>query len=124
MAYFLVGSLLVLLAIGVPVGFALWLTGLTAVLLFGMTSLTQVPQSIYTGLDSFVLLAIPFFILAGNIMLKSGFAKYLFDFMQSLVGSVPGGAAVGASGASAVFGAMTGSSVASAAALGRANASP
>lgn len=119
MAYFLVGSLLVLLAIGVPVGFALWLTGLAAVLLFGMTSLTQVAQSIYTGLDSFVLLAIPFFILAGNIMLKSGFAKYLFDFMQSLVGSVPGGASVGASGASAVFGAMTGSSVASAAALGR-----
>ena len=69
MAYFLVGSLLVLLAIGVPVGFALWLTGLAAVLLFGMTSLTQVAQSIYTGLDSFVLLAIPFFILAGNIML-------------------------------------------------------
>lgn len=119
MAYFLVGGILVLLAIGVPVGFALWLTGLAAVLLFGMTSLTQVAQSIYTGLDSFVLLAIPFFILAGNIMLKSGFARYLFDFMQSLVGSVPGGAAVGASGASAVFGAMTGSSVASAAALGR-----
>ncbi len=119
MAYFLVGGILLLLAIGVPVGFALWLTGLAAVLLFGMTSLTQVAQSIYTGLDSFVLLAIPFFILAGNIMLKSGFAKYLFDFMQSLVGSVPGGAAVGASGASAVFGAMTGSSVASAAALGR-----
>jgi C4-dicarboxylate transporter DctM subunit len=119
MAWVLVGSILLLLVIGVPVGFALWLTGLIVVLLFGMTSLTQVAQSIYSGLDSFVLLAIPFFILAGNIMLRSGFARYLFDFMQSLVGSIPGGAAVGASGASAVFGAMTGSSVASAAALGR-----
>lgn len=119
MAIFLIVTILVLLAIGVPVAFALWLCGLAAVLIFGTTSLTQIAQSIYSNLDSFVLLAIPFFILAGNIMLRSGFAKYLFDFMQSIVGSVPGGAAVGASGASAIFGALTGSSVASAAALGR-----
>jgi C4-dicarboxylate transporter DctM subunit len=119
MAIFLIVTILVLLAIGMPVAFALWLCGLAAVLIFGTTSLTQIAQSIYSNLDSFVLLAIPFFILAGNIMLRSGFAKYLFDFMQSIVGSVPGGAAVGASGASAIFGALTGSSVASAAALGR-----
>jgi C4-dicarboxylate transporter, DctM subunit len=115
----LIGSLLVLLALGVPVGFALWLTGLTAVVIFKVTSFTQIAQSLFSGLDSFVLLAIPFFILAGNIMLRSGFAKYLFDLMQSLVGGVSGGASLGASGASAIFGAMTGSSVASAAALGR-----
>ena len=102
-----------------PVGFALWLTGLAAVAIFKVTSLTQVAQSMFSGLDSFVLLAIPFFILAGNIMLRSGFAKYLFDLMQTLVGGVSGGASIGASGASAIFGAMTGSSVASAAALGR-----
>jgi C4-dicarboxylate transporter DctM subunit len=119
MAFMLVVSLIALLAVGLPVGFALWLTGLTAVVIFKVTSLTQVAQSLYSGLDSFVLLAIPFFILAGNIMLRSGFAKYLFDLMQSLVGSVAGGASIGASGASAIFGAMTGSSVASAAALGR-----
>lgn len=119
MAITLIVSLLVLLAIGVPVGFALWLTGLMAVLVFKLTSLTQIAQSLYSGLDSFVLLAIPFFILAGNIMLRSGFAKYLFDLMQALVGGVAGGASIGASGASAIFGAMTGSSVASAAALGR-----
>ena len=119
MSMFLIVSLVVLLTLGLPVAFALWLTGLGAVLLFGVTSLTQVAQSLYSGLDSFVLLAIPFFILAGNIMLRSGFAKYLFDLMQSLVGGVSGGAPIGASGASAIFGAMTGSSVASAAALGR-----
>jgi C4-dicarboxylate transporter, DctM subunit len=115
----LIIALLGLLALGVPVGFALWLTGLAGVLIFQVTSLTQIAQSLYSGLDSFVLLAIPFFILAGNIMLKSGFARYLFDLMQSLVGGVAGGASIGASGASAIFGAMTGSSVASAAALGR-----
>jgi len=118
-ALFLIISLITLLALGLPVAFALWLTGLGAVLIFQVTSLTQIAQSIYSGLDSFVLLAIPFFILAGNIMLRSGFAKYLFDLMQSLVGGVSGGASIGASGASAIFGAMTGSSVASAAALGR-----
>lgn len=119
MAITLIVLLIGFLALGVPVGFALWLTGLIAVALFQVTSFTQIAQSIYSGLDSFVLLAIPFFILAGNIMLRSGFAKYLFDLMQSLVGGVAGGAALGASGASAIFGSMTGSSVASAAALGR-----
>jgi C4-dicarboxylate transporter, DctM subunit len=119
MAFMLIGSLLAMLALGLPVAFALWLTGLAAVAIFKVTSFTQVAQSMFSGLDSFVLLAIPFFILAGNIMLRSGFAKYLFDLMQALVGSVSGGASIGASGASAIFGAMTGSSVASAAALGR-----
>ncbi|WP_417436079.1 TRAP transporter large permease [Hoeflea sp.] len=119
MSILLVCLILFLLVIGVPVGFALWLSGLAFVLATGATSLTQVAQSIYSSLDSFVLLAVPFFILAGNIMLRSGFAKHLFAFMQSLVGGVPGGASIGATGASAIFGAMTGSSVASAAALGR-----
>ncbi|MCW2309023.1 TRAP transporter large permease [Rhodobium gokarnense] len=119
MAATLIILVLGFLAIGMPVAFALWLTGLITVVLFGVTSFTQIAQSIYSGLDSFILLAIPFFILAGNIMLHSGFARYLFDFMQSLVGGIPGGASVGASGSAAVFGAMTGSSVASAAALGR-----
>ncbi|HWM81293.1 MAG TPA: TRAP transporter large permease [Pseudolabrys sp.] len=115
----LIVLLLVLLAIGVHVGFALWLVGLFAVFVFQVTSPTQIAQSIYSGLDSFVLLAIPFFILAGNIMLRSGFAQYLFQLMQSIVGGISGGAALGASGTSAIFGSMTGSSVASAAALGR-----
>jgi len=119
MSLLLVCLILFFLVIGVPVGFALWLSGLIFVYATGATSLTQVAQSIYSSLDSFILLAVPFFILAGNIMLRSGFAKHLFAFMQSLVGGVPGGASIGASGASAIFGAMTGSSVASAAALGR-----
>ncbi len=119
MAFLLVFLILLLLAVGVPVGFALWLSGLVFVLVSGATSLTQVAQSVYSSLDSFVLLAVPFFILAGNIMLRSGFATYLFAFMQSLVGGISGGASIGATGASAIFGAMTGSSVASAAALGR-----
>ncbi|WP_420392530.1 TRAP transporter large permease [Acuticoccus sp.] len=108
-----------LLALGVPVGFALWITGLVAVLVFGMTSLTQVASSLYSALDSFVLLAIPFFVLAGNIMLRARMAHHLFAFSQRLVGRVAGGTALGATVASALFGAMTGSSVASAAALGR-----
>ena len=82
MSILLVCLILSLLIIGVPVGFALWLSGLVFVIVTGATSLTQVAQSIYSALDSFVLLAVPFFILAGNIMLRSGFATHLFAFMQ------------------------------------------
>lgn len=111
--------LIVLLLTGMPVAFALWSVGLISVLMFDLVSLTQVSQSMYSGLDSFVLVAIPFFILAGNIMVRADIARPLFELMQELTRWVSGGAAMGASMASAAFGAMTGSSVASAAAMGR-----
>lgn len=110
---------ILLLVLRVPVAFTLWITGLVAVLIFQMTSLTQVASSLYSSLDSFVLLAIPFFLFAGNIMLRAGLAAHLFEFSQALTGRMAGGTAVGATISTALFGAMTGSSVASAAALGR-----
>ena len=119
MALFLVCSLFLLLVLGVPVAFALGLVGLATVLLFDVTSLTQMAQSQFANLDSFVLLAIPFFILAGNIMVEGRMATPLVDFVRALTRPIAGGTAVGAAIASALFGAMTGSSAASAAALGR-----
>ena len=119
MALFLVLSLFGLLALGVPVAFALGAVGLATVVLFDVTSLTQLAQSQFANLDSFVLLAIPFFILAGNIMVAGKMATPLVDFVQALTRPIAGGTAVGAALASAVFGAMTGSSAASAGALGR-----
>lgn len=119
MATFIVIALFVLLILGVPVPFALGLIGLAGLVLFDVTSLTQIAQSQFANLDSFVLLAIPFFILAGNIMVRGNLAPYLVDFVQALTRPVTGGTAVGAAIASAVFGSMTGSSAASAAALGR-----
>ena len=119
MALFLICSLFLLLVLGVPVAFALGLVGLATVLLFDVTSLTQMAQSQFANLDSFVLLAIPFFILAGNVMVEGRMATPLVDFVRALTRPIAGGTAVGAAIASALFGAMTGSSVASAAALGR-----
>lgn len=119
MTLFIVCALFLLLAIGVPVAFALGLVGLGAVAFFGGTSFTQLAQSQFANLDSFVLLAIPFFVLAGNIMVKGHLATYLYGFMRALTRPITGGPAVGAVLASAIFGAMSGSSAAAAAALGR-----
>jgi C4-dicarboxylate transporter, DctM subunit len=119
MAIFLLVGLFVLLALGMPVAFALGLIGLLTILFFDVTSLTQLAQSQFSSLDSFVLLAIPFFILAGNIMVSARLAPQLFAFVRSFTSPLRGGDAIGATLASAVFGAMAGSSTASAAALGR-----
>lgn len=119
MALFLILGLITLLILGVPVAFALGIVGLTTILLFDVTSLTQLAQSQFSGLDSFVLLAIPFFILAGNIMVEARMAPQLFALMREVTRPLRGGDAVGATLSAALFGAMTGSSVASAAALGR-----
>lgn len=119
MALFLICSLFLLLVLGVPVAFALGIVGLATVLLFDVTSLTQMAHSQFANLDSFVLLAIPFFILAGNVMVEGRMATPLVDFVRALTRPITGGTAVGAAIASALFGAMTGSSAASAAALGR-----
>ena len=119
MAAFLIAALFALMAIGVPVAFAIGLVGLGAVALFGGTSLTQLAQSQFANLDSFVLLAIPFFVLAGNVMVRGSLAAYLYAFMRALTRPVVGGPAIGAVLASAIFGAMSGSSAAAAAALGR-----
>lgn len=119
MALFLLFSLFALLLIGVPVAFALGLTGLATILIFGSTSVTQLAHSQFANLDSFVLLAIPFFVLAGNVMVEGRMAGQLFDFVRAATRSITGGAAVAGTLASGLFGAMTGSSAASAAALGR-----
>lgn len=111
--------MIALLFTGIPIGFALWFTGLFAVFAFKLSSLTQVAQSLYSTLDSFVLLAIPFFILAGNIIVRGGIATPMFSLIHLVTRRLPGGAAIGSSLGCAAFGAMTGSSVAAAAALAR-----
>jgi C4-dicarboxylate transporter DctM subunit len=115
----MMASLLFLLLAGVPVGFALWTTGLVAVYFLDLGSPLQIAQSLYSGLDSFILLAIPFFILTGNIMVKGQISKPLFSMMQNLTTRIRGGQAVATCLTCAAFGAMTGSSIASAAALSK-----
>jgi tripartite ATP-independent transporter DctM subunit len=81
-------------------------------------ALTTVAQRIATGLDSFTLLAIPFFILAGQLMNRGGIARRLIEFAKALLGSLPGGLAHVNILAAMLFAAISGSSVATASAVG------
>lgn len=116
----LILSFFVLLAIGVPIGWALGISGI--LLLFTgldpVTALTTYGQQFMVSLDSFTLLAIPFFILAGQIMNRGGIAHRLIDFSKSLIGSLPGGLAQINVVAAMLFGAIAGSAVAAASAIG------
>ena len=116
----LVGSFAGLLLIGVPIAYSIGLATLTTMLLtMGVwPALTTQAHRIATGLDSFALLAIPFFILAGQIMNQGGMAKRLIDFARTLLGLLPGGLAHVNILAAMLFGAISGSAVASASAVG------
>ncbi|MDX1618673.1 MAG: TRAP transporter large permease subunit [Balneolaceae bacterium] len=116
----LVLSFIVMLGIGVPVAWTLGISGLITILLSvdSLASFTTIAQQVATSLDSFTLLAIPLFILAGQIMNKGGIARRLIDFAKNVVGSLPGGLAYVNIFAAMLFGAIAGSSVAAASAIG------
>ena len=109
-----------LLLLGVPVAFSIGLSTLFTMLLSieAGPSVTTVAQRMATGLDSFTLLAIPFFILAGQIMNSGGIARRLIEFAKSILGTLPGGLAHVNIMASMLFGAISGSAVAAASAIG------
>ena len=116
----LIGGLLVLLALGIPVAFCIG--GATAIaMLVSMPAdpaLTTVAQRLATGLDSFALQAIPFFLLAGHLMNRGGSATRLIAFARALLGHLPGGLAFVNILAAMLFAAISGSSVATASAVG------
>jgi tripartite ATP-independent transporter DctM subunit len=109
-----------LLAMGVPVA---WVIGIAATLgmLAGMDAepaLTTAAQRMASALDSFTLLAIPLFVLAGELMNRGGIASRLIDFAKLALGRLPGGLAQVNIAASLLFGAISGSAVAAASAVG------
>jgi len=114
------GSFVILLAIGVPVAFSIGISTVLVMLLNidTMPAVTTVAQRIATGLNSFTLLAIPFFILAGQLMSRGGAARRLIDFAKALLGGLPGGLAHVNVLAAMLFAAISGSSVATASAMG------
>ena len=109
-----------LLAYGVPVAYAIGISTTATMLLniVALPAITTVAQRMTTGIDSFALLAIPFFILAGELMNRAGIAGRLIDLAKSLVGSLPGGLAYVNVLAAMLFGAISGSAVAAASAIG------
>lgn len=113
-------SFFVLLAYGVPVAYSIGISTTLTILLniAVMPGITTVAQRMTTGIDSFALLAIPFFILAGELMNRGGIANRLINFAKSMVGSLPGGLAYVNTVAAMLFGAISGSAVAAASAIG------
>ena len=116
----LVLSFAVLLFLGVPVAWSIAISSLLTMMtsISTIPALTTVSQRMATGLDSFALLAIPFFVLSGQLMNKGGIAIRLINFAKTLVGSLPGGLALINVIAAMLMGAIAGSAMASASAMG------
>lgn len=114
----LFGMFLVFIALRVPIAVSLAISTIIAFLITGDFDLTTVPQTMYSALDSTTLIAIPGFVFAGTIMSRGGIAKYLIDAMRAWVGHVSGGLSVVTILACAFFAAISGSSPATAAAIG------
>jgi C4-dicarboxylate transporter, DctM subunit len=120
-ALIIVTILLVLLATGTPISIALGLTVLAFLAgfsSFSMETVDIVSQRLFTGLESFAIMAIPFFVLAGAFLTEGGVAARIIRFATALVGSLPGGLAMAAILACAFFATISGSSPATVAAIG------
>jgi C4-dicarboxylate transporter DctM subunit len=113
----LICGLFFTLIIAVPIAWGLGISGLVALILMDIP-LTTVPQKIFSGMDIFPLMCIPFFILAGEIMAKGGLTKRLLDFAVLVIGSIRGGLSLANVIASMLFGGITGSAIADSSALG------
>lgn len=113
-------SFFAMLAYGVPVAYSIGISTTITILLniVFLPGITTVAQRMTTGIDSFALLAIPFFVLAGELMNRGGIANRLINFAKSLMGSLPGGLAYVNTLAAMLFGAISGSAVAAASAIG------
>lgn len=116
----LVISFVILLGIGVPVAWSIGISCTLTILVSidSLAAFTTVSQRMATGLDSFPLLAIPLFILAGQIMNQGGIANRLIAFAKALMGALPGGLIYVNVVAAMLFGAISGSAVAATSALG------
>ncbi|SIR33446.1 C4-dicarboxylate transporter, DctM subunit [Rhizobium sp. RU20A] len=119
MIWSLVALPLMLLALGTPV-FLVFLVGVAVTMMFVLPMpAVALQQVLFGGLDNYALLAIPFFVFAGELMGGSGIAQRLIAWAMAMAGRVPGSLGVATVGASTAIGAISGSSVATVAALGK-----
>ena len=117
-AIMLVVVLLVLLVAGVPIVWSLLAASIVSIMMNDGLSFVIIAQRLFAGLDSFSLLALPAFMLAGDIMSKGGLSRRLIDFSDALVGWISGGISLVAILSCTFFAAISGSSVATTAAIG------
>ncbi len=107
-----------MIGIGVPVGFSMMLSAVIYILHTASTGMTMVPQAMISGVSSYTMLAIPFFMLVGELMNSSGITKRIFHFASCLVGHVTGGLGHVNVLSSMIFAGMSGAAVADCAGLG------
>ena len=114
---FLIGGFLVLIVLGFPIVFSLALISFSYLLIYDIPAIT-IAQKMISGIDTFALLAVPFFILAGNLMNIGGVTRRLFRFASAIVGFIPGGLGHANVLASMIFAGMSGAAIADAGGLG------
>lgn len=114
----LFGSFILLIFIKVPIGYAIGMGTMITLMLFSDIPLKMIAQNAVAGIDSFPLMAIPFFILAGNIMSTGGVAKRLVDMAALFVGKLTGGLAMVTTVVCMFFAAISGSAMATTSAVG------
>lgn len=108
-----------LLLIGTPIYISLFFSSFIGIIFFTEIDASALIQRTFAGLDVFVLMALPFFILAANAMDVGGLSKRIIEFTRSLLGHIAGGMAITTQAAAAMFGALSGSGSASVIAIGR-----
>jgi tripartite ATP-independent transporter DctM subunit len=114
---FLIGGFLLLVVMGFPIVFSLAITSLLYLAVYGIPVITMA-QKMISGIDTYALLAVPFFILAGNLMNTGGVTRRLFRFASAMVGHIPGGLGHANVLASMIFAGMSGAAIADAGGLG------
>ncbi|PKR77933.1 C4-dicarboxylate ABC transporter permease [Halalkalibacillus sediminis] len=114
----LIVLLFILIILRIPIAFALGFVSILGIVLSNTDLLINVPRNIFNGVDNFTLVAVPLFILAGEIMTKGGISQRLINFSKTIVGPLPGGLAMVVVLASIFFSALTGTAIAAAAAIG------
>jgi len=117
MSQLMLVSMLIFLGLSLPVAVAVGISSFAGVLYDGMTWLV-IAQQLYAALDKYPLVAVPFFILAGNLMEAGGISDRMVDFAKSVVGRMQGGLAVSCVLTCMIFAAVAGSSVATTFAVG------
>jgi C4-dicarboxylate transporter, DctM subunit len=115
---FLLVLFLILSALGVPLAVSLGLSSIAAIMIYTSTPLDLLSQSMFSAMNSFLLVAVPLFILVGVLMERGRVAERLFDFAEALVGWLPGGLGHVNVASSVIFGGVSGSSVADIASIG------
>jgi C4-dicarboxylate transporter DctM subunit len=112
------GGMLLLIALGLPIGYAIATSTIITFITSSDIPLRIVSQNAFTGIDSFVLLAIPFFILAGILMSAGGVARRLVDVADACIGWITGGLGMASVLTATFFGAISGSGAATTSAVG------